>query len=126
GPVRRRAGHAGGQHGRRRGPARRNRAPGRGPLAPVRPLGLLRRGAMRRDGLRARGTLRSAELIPVWEPVLDGNEERYVRDCLETNWISSLGRYITRFEEAFAAWCGMPHGAPCSSGPASLHPSLVA
>jgi len=65
-------------------------------------------------------------MIPVWEPVLDGNEERYVLDCLETNWISSLGRYITRFEEAFAAWCGMPHAVACSSGTAALHLSLVA
>ncbi len=65
-------------------------------------------------------------MIPVWEPVLDGNEQRYVRDCLETNWISSLGRYITRFEEAFAGWCGMPHGVACSSGTAALHLSLVA
>jgi perosamine synthetase len=65
-------------------------------------------------------------MIPVWEPVLNGNEERYVRDCLETNWISSLGRYITRFEEAFAAWCGVPYGIACSSGTAALHLSLVA
>src|SRR5580765_3365032 len=65
-------------------------------------------------------------MIPVWEPVLDGNEERYVRDCLETNWISSLGSYITRFEESFAAWCGMPHAVACSSGTAALHLSLVA
>jgi perosamine synthetase len=65
-------------------------------------------------------------VIPVWEPVLDGNEERYVRDCLETNWISSLGRYITRFEESFAAWNGMPHGVAMSSCTATLHASLVA
>ena len=65
-------------------------------------------------------------MIPVWEPVLDGNEERYVRDCLETNWISSLGSYITRFEESFAAWCGMPQAVACSSGTAALHLSLVA
>ncbi len=65
-------------------------------------------------------------MIPVWEPVLDGNEKRYVLDCLEINWISSLGRYITRFEEAFAAWCGMPHAVACSSGTAALHLSLVA
>jgi perosamine synthetase len=65
-------------------------------------------------------------LIPVWEPVLDGNEERYVRDCLETNWISSLGQYITRFEGAFGCWCGMPHAVACSSGTAALHLSLVA
>jgi len=65
-------------------------------------------------------------LIPVWEPVLDGNEERYVRNCLETNWISSLGQYIPRFEESFARWCGMPHGVACSSGTAALHLALTA
>jgi perosamine synthetase len=65
-------------------------------------------------------------VIPVWEPVLDGNEERYVRDCLETKWISSLGRYIARFEESFASWNGMPHGVAMSSCTAALHASLVA
>ena len=44
-------------------------------------------------------------MIPVWEPVLDGNERKYVLDCLETNWISSLGSYITRFEESVARYC---------------------
>ena len=58
--------------------------------------------------------------------MLDGNEERYVRDCLQTNWISSLGSYITRFEEAFAAWNGMPHAVAMSSCTAALHASLVA
>ena len=62
----------------------------------------------------------------MWEPVLDGNEERYVRDCLETNWISSLGRYITRFEESFAAWNGMPYGVAMSSCTAALHATFVA
>ncbi|HEV2064362.1 MAG TPA: DegT/DnrJ/EryC1/StrS family aminotransferase [Thermoanaerobaculia bacterium] len=65
-------------------------------------------------------------MIPVWEPVLDGNEERYVRDCLETNWISSLGRYITRFEESFAAWNGMPYGVAMSSCTTALHATFVA
>jgi perosamine synthetase len=65
-------------------------------------------------------------VIPVWEPVLDGNEERYVRDCLETNWISSLGRYITRFEESFAAWNDMPHAVAMSSCTAALHATVVA
>ena len=65
-------------------------------------------------------------MIPVWEPVLDGNEKRYVLDCLETNWISSLGSYITRFEEAVAKWCGVPHGIACSSCTTGLHLALVA
>lgn len=65
-------------------------------------------------------------MIPVWEPVLDGNEERYVLDCLQTNWISSLGRYITRFEELFSRYCGVEHGVACSSCTTGLHMSLVA
>jgi perosamine synthetase len=65
-------------------------------------------------------------VIPVWEPVLDGNERRYVLDCLETNWISSLGSYLTRFEESVARWCGMPHAVACSSCTTGLHLALVA
>jgi perosamine synthetase len=65
-------------------------------------------------------------MIPVWEPVLDGNERRYVLDCLETNWISSLGSYITRFEETMARWCGVPHAVACSSCTTGLHLALTA
>ncbi|MEO8349314.1 MAG: DegT/DnrJ/EryC1/StrS family aminotransferase, partial [Acidobacteriota bacterium] len=65
-------------------------------------------------------------MIPVWEPVLDGNEKRYVLDCLETNWISSLGSYLTRFEESVATYCGVPHGVACSSCTTALHLALVA
>jgi len=65
-------------------------------------------------------------VIPVWEPVLDGNEKKYVLDCLETNWISSLGSYITRFEETVAKWCGVPHAVACSSCTTGLHLALLA
>lgn len=65
-------------------------------------------------------------MIPVWEPVLDGNEKRYVLDCLETNWISSLGSYLTRFEESVAGYIGVPHGVACSSCTTGLHLALVA
>jgi perosamine synthetase len=65
-------------------------------------------------------------MIPVCEPVLDGNEERYVLDCLKSNWISSSGRYITEFEERFSSYCGATHGIACSSGTAALHLALKA
>jgi len=65
-------------------------------------------------------------MIPVCEPVLDGNEERYVLDCLRSNWISSSGRYITDFEERFSSYCGVTHGIACSSGTAALHLALKA
>ena len=59
-------------------------------------------------------------------PVLDGNERRYVLECLDTNWISSLGKYIPAFEETFAAFCRRGHGVACSSGTAALHLALEA
>lgn len=65
-------------------------------------------------------------MIPVCEPVLDGRELEYVLDCLETNWISSAGKYISLFEEKFRDYCGVPYGVACSSGTAALHMALLA
>jgi perosamine synthetase len=65
-------------------------------------------------------------LIPVAEPALVGNERVYVLDCLESTWISSRGAYITRFERAFAEFCGVRHAITCSSGTAALHLALLA
>ncbi len=64
-------------------------------------------------------------MIPVCEPVLDGNEEQYVLDCLKTNWISSGGKYITAFEKQFSEYCGVPYGVACTSCTAALHMALV-
>lgn len=65
-------------------------------------------------------------MIPVCEPVLDGNEMKYVVDCLETNWISSEGKYVQRFEEMFSAYCGASYGVACSSGTAAIHLAFAA
>jgi perosamine synthetase len=59
--------------------------------------------------------------ISVCSPVLDGAERRYALDCIDTNWISSLGEYIPRLEHTFAGLCGAAHGVACSSGTAALH-----
>ena len=64
--------------------------------------------------------------IRVAQPVLAGNERRYVLDCLDSNWISSNGKYIAAFEEAFARFCGVPHAVAVSSGTAALHLALIA
>ncbi len=64
--------------------------------------------------------------IPVCEPVLDGREREYVLDCLDGNWVSSLGKYIPQFEETFATYCDAAHGVACSSGTAALHLALEA
>lgn len=67
-----------------------------------------------------------ASFIPVCEPVLDGREQAYVLDALQTGWISSAGPYITRFEEAFSRYCGTRYGVACSSGTTAIHLALAA
>jgi perosamine synthetase len=64
--------------------------------------------------------------IAVAEPLLDGNEWRYVRECLDTNWISSQGTFVSAFERAFAKFCGVGHAVATNSGTAALHLALVA
>ncbi|HEV8614952.1 MAG TPA: DegT/DnrJ/EryC1/StrS family aminotransferase [Methylomirabilota bacterium] len=72
------------------------------------------------------GEQRSVAFIPVASPDLGGNERRYVDECIETGWISSAGGFVRRFEEAFAAMCGVEHAVAVSSGTAALHLALVA
>jgi perosamine synthetase len=64
-------------------------------------------------------------IIPVCEPTLGGNEIEYVLDCLETNWISSAGKYIPRFEKLFAQKCDAAHGVACMNGTVALHLALA-
>lgn len=64
--------------------------------------------------------------IVVAAPTLNGNEKRYVLECLETTWISSIGRFITEFESAFARFCGVEHAVAVNNGTNALHLALVA
>ncbi|KZE75197.1 aminotransferase DegT [Paenibacillus elgii] len=66
------------------------------------------------------------KFYPVALPVLNGNEKKYVMDCLESTWISSNGSYIKRFEEEFAAFCQVKHAIACSNGTTALHLALLA
>jgi len=65
-------------------------------------------------------------MIPVCEPVLNGREIQYVMDAMETNWISSAGKYISLFEKEFSRYCGVAYGIACSNCTTALHMSLVA
>lgn len=62
--------------------------------------------------------------IPVCEPTLRGNELKYVSDCINTNWISSFGKYIGEFEQGFSAYCGVKHGITCCNGSIAIHLAL--
>lgn len=64
--------------------------------------------------------------ISVAQPKLAGNERKYVLDCLDTNWISSNGKYIGAFESSFAEFCGVKHAIAANNGTTALHLALVA
>jgi len=64
--------------------------------------------------------------FPVAAPVLAGREKQYVLDCLDSNWISSRGQYIERFEKAFAEFCGVKHAVSCTNGTVAIHLALLA
>jgi perosamine synthetase len=66
-----------------------------------------------------------SRVIPVCEPTLGGNEAKYVLDCIESNWISSAGKYIPRFEETFAQACDAGYAVACANGTVALHLALA-
>ena len=61
------------------------------------------------------------EFIPVYKPDLSGNEKAYVNQCLDSEWISSLGEFIDRFETAFSHTTNLPHTISVSNGTVALH-----
>ena len=64
--------------------------------------------------------------IPVYRPSLTGNEKKYVNDCLDSTWISSKGKYINEFENAFADFVGIQHAASVCNGTVAIHLALIA
>ena len=59
--------------------------------------------------------------IPVYEPFIGELEKAYVNDCLDTGWISSIGKYVERFETEVAALSGVGHAVAVSNGTVALH-----
>jgi perosamine synthetase len=64
--------------------------------------------------------------IPLARPHLNGNEAKYVNECIDTNWISSQGKFVEEFEEKFATFCGVKHGIATCNGTTALHLALAA
>ena len=58
-------------------------------------------------------------------PNIGGNEWKYVKDCLDTAWVSSVGAYVTQFENMMAEFTGNKYAVATSSGTTALHISLI-
>jgi perosamine synthetase len=62
--------------------------------------------------------------VALHEPSFGGNEWVYVRECLDTGWVSSVGKFVDRFEEQLANYVGVKHAVAVVNGTAALHVSL--
>jgi len=59
-------------------------------------------------------------MIPVNTPLFNGNEKKYLNECIDSGWISSEGPFVKRFEEDIASYVGRKYATTCSSGTAAL------
>lgn len=64
--------------------------------------------------------------FPVYKPKLFGNEKKYVLDCLDSNWISSKGDYVQKFEDSFKNYIGANYSTTVVNGTCALHLALLA
>jgi len=63
--------------------------------------------------------------IPLHEPRFIGNEKKYLNDCIDSTFVSSVGAYVDRFEKEFALHVGSKYAIATVNGTAALHVSLV-
>jgi len=63
--------------------------------------------------------------IPLCEPSIDGNEWKYIKNCLDDNWVSSVGKYVDRFEQMIAQYIESKYAIATVNGTAAIHISLL-
>ncbi len=64
------------------------------------------------------------EFIPVFQPVLDGNEKKYLTECIETGWLGSNGRFVKKLEKEFSQYCSQKYGSCTTNGSSALDLAL--
>jgi len=71
------------------------------------------------------GTPAAEKAIPLCIPEIRGNEWKYIKECLDTNWVSPVGPFVDRFEQELAAYVGTKHAVATVNGTAALHVALL-
>lgn len=64
-------------------------------------------------------------MIPLSVPHISGNEWKYIKECLDTEWVSSVGKYVDRFEQEIIRYTGADFAVACTTGTAALHTALI-
>lgn len=70
-------------------------------------------------------TFKTQEFIPLHEPKFIGNEKKYLNECIDSTFVSSVGKYVDRFEKEFASFVGAKYAIATVNGTAALHISLI-
>ena len=70
-------------------------------------------------------TFNTEEFIPLHEPRFIGNEKKYLNDCIDSTFVSSVGKYVDTFEKEFAKTVGSKYAIATVNGTAALHISLL-
>lgn len=60
------------------------------------------------------------ERIAIAEPVFNGNEKKYLMECIDTGWVSANGRFVNEFQKKFAEYCGSKYAIACANGTVTL------
>lgn len=71
------------------------------------------------------GAPTSAGMIPLCIPEVRGNEWKYIKECLDTGWVSSVGSFVDRFEQELATYVGSEYAVAAINGTAALHIALL-
>lgn len=64
-------------------------------------------------------------MIPLSVPSIQGNEWKYIKECLDTEWVSSAGKFVDLFEQKIAEYCGAKYAIACVNGTSALQISLI-
>ena len=70
-------------------------------------------------------TFNSKEFIPLHEPRFIGNEKKYLNDCIDSTFVSSVGKYVDKLEDQFAKRVGSKYAIATVNGTSALHISLI-
>jgi perosamine synthetase len=70
-------------------------------------------------------TYKTKEFIPLHEPKFVGNEKKYLNECIDSTFVSSVGKFVDEFEEKIANYTGAKYAIASSNGTSALHISLL-
>lgn len=68
---------------------------------------------------------RTEETVPLHAPLFIGNEKKYLEECIDTTFVSSVGKFVDRFEADMAAYTGARKAVVCVSGTNALHMAMM-